>query len=122
MDRHECSALVAFGRDLPAPDARAASREESGGLAAGRETFRNVGCAACHAPKLGDLEGLYSDLLLHDMGDDLGDTGGYGVFTPESPGFRKPTTPGAGDPLAQSPTRREWRTPPLWGIRDSGPY
>ena len=32
-----------------------------------RTTFKAIGCAPCHLPKLGDVDGIYSDLLLHDM-------------------------------------------------------
>ena len=52
------------------------------------------------------MAGIYSDLLLHDMGEDLSDGGSvyYGV---EQSDGAKP---------------QEWRTPPLWGFRDTGPY
>ena len=54
------------------------------------------------------MAGIYSDLLLHDMGQSLSDTGStYGIDGPDTP---------------ESPKSREWRTPPLWGYRDSGPY
>jgi CxxC motif-containing protein (DUF1111 family) len=71
----------------------------------GKRLFMDSGCAECHVPKLetGALEGFaelsgqvirpYTDLLLHDMGDDLGD----------------------GRPDFEA-TGNEWRTPPLWGI------
>lgn len=71
----------------------------------GQAAFSTMGCAACHRPELplgkhhllGDLSGqriaAYTDLLLHDMGQDLAD--------------HRP------DYLA---TGREWRTPPLWGM------
>ncbi len=51
---------------------------------AGRKLFASVGCATCHTPKLGQVDGIYSDLLLHDMGQQLGDTGQYSVFDPSS--------------------------------------
>jgi CxxC motif-containing protein (DUF1111 family) len=71
----------------------------------GRELFGSIGCAKCHVPTLRtggapmaalshrDVT-LYSDLLLHDMGDDLADQRADG---------------GA--------SGREWRTTPLWGLR-----
>jgi Di-haem oxidoreductase, putative peroxidase len=34
----------------------------------GEQLFASVGCAICHTPNLGLATGLYSDLLLHDMG------------------------------------------------------
>jgi CxxC motif-containing protein (DUF1111 family) len=67
--------------------------------------FTQIGCAACHVPSLrtgaspiaalsNRQAELYSDLLLHDMGDALADN--------------RPD--GAAD-------GREWRTTPLWGLR-----
>ena len=128
----ECRALVAYVRGLPAPIVN--WRTSPGG----KKTFDSIGCAACHTPNLGGVEGLYSDLLLHDMGEELQDTGGYGTFTPRSPGeeINVPTGPLAtagdvapestsGEPkprLAAGASRLEWRTPPLWGVGDSAPY
>ena len=34
----------------------------------GEQLFSSVGCAVCHVPSVGPAQGLYSDLLLHDMG------------------------------------------------------
>jgi CxxC motif-containing protein (DUF1111 family) len=72
---------------------------------AGLNTFHTIGCASCHVPELrtslnsGSLlsnrsVALYSDLLLHDMGDALAD--------------HRPDGQASG---------REWRTTPLWGLR-----
>jgi RNA polymerase sigma factor (sigma-70 family) len=109
MSEGECDALVAYVRSLPAPvvlePAGARGRND---LESGRELFAEVGCATCHAPTLGEVRGIYSDLLLHDMGQSLGDSG-------TSYGFDGPVSPGG-------PSPGEWRTPPLWGFRDSGPY
>ena len=102
----QCDALVAFVAGLrgPAPDGTVAAP----GVEAGRALFAGAGCANCHAPSLGPVEGIYSDLLLHDMGPDLADRGSYyGPVEAEAAG-------GANG--------REWRTPPLWGLRDSAPY
>src|SRR5207253_8843473 len=74
-----------------------------------------VGCAVCHRPKLGDVDGIYSDLLLHDMGRQLSDSGSYTVLEPEIASKDKSKQPRAANEL-------EWRTPPLWGLRDSAPY
>ena len=71
----------------------------------GSVVFGDVGCAACHVPTLqtGTVAvaalsnrpvTLYSDLLLHDMGDALAD--------------HRPD---------QGASGREWRTTPLWGLR-----
>jgi CxxC motif-containing protein (DUF1111 family) len=69
----------------------------------GQSLFTTVGCAACHAPSMTSSGSdrflankpvaLYSDLLLHDMGDQLDDR------TPQG-----------------EATGREWRTTPLWGL------
>jgi CxxC motif-containing protein (DUF1111 family) len=124
---------------------KTAHPEEQKFLAEGQKMFAAVGCAACHTQDLGEAQGIYSDLLVHDLGPDLGDTGSYGVFLPDSPGgddgspvppITELTQPLQGqqgllDRLAAKPaeeknivgaTLLEWRTPPLWGVRDSAPY
>jgi CxxC motif-containing protein (DUF1111 family) len=74
----------------------------------GEELFRSAGCVSCHVAELPvtanalpgrDRARLYSDLLLHDMGSPLGD----GIEVAEAGGA-------------------EFRTAPLWGIRESAPY
>ncbi len=177
----ECASLVAFVGSIPRPiEAMSPSKIQNEEVASGKALFAKVGCASCHVARLGDVDGIYSDLLLHDMGPELGDVGQYGVFdpnsseadfidpemsdepvngapnavaipaplavatevTPEAPGEEIPvsTTPAQGvttqvvtqrvpfsNGVARRPTtgpasRQEWRTPPLWGLRDSGPY
>ena len=71
----------------------------------GKQLFINTGCAKCHIPDMrtsvnvtfpqisNQLIHPYTDLLLHDMGDDLADN---------RPDFKA--------------TGKEWRTPALWGI------
>lgn len=93
--------VLAYIRMLapPAPGPDTESRQR------GRALFSEVGCAACHVPSftagrspIPVLEGrtvhLYSDLLLHDLGDELAD----------------------GRPDGEA-SGREWRTAPLWGLR-----
>ncbi len=78
LTSEECAALVAYVRDLPRPaERRPSGTAEAKHLEDGRSTFATVGCADCHTPKLGTLEGIYSDLLLHDMGSEMGDEGSY---------------------------------------------
>jgi CxxC motif-containing protein (DUF1111 family) len=71
---------------------------------AGRELFGAIGCADCHVPSWVTDDAIdpalskqtiwpYTDLLLHDLGDELAD--GRPDFDADG---------------------REWRTPPLWGI------
>jgi CxxC motif-containing protein (DUF1111 family) len=123
MDQAECDALVAYVRSLPRPSQNAAVNEkDSIAIKAGQSTFKSIGCAGCHIPKLGNVEGIYSDLLLHDMGQKLGDGDTYTVFAGETEpaaGPRGGDRAGAGN---GEPSVREWRTPPLWGLRVSGPY
>jgi CxxC motif-containing protein (DUF1111 family) len=85
LTAQECDSLVAYIRELPRPlERRPATEAESKETTAGRTLFASIGCATCHTPKLGGVDGIYSDLLLHDMGPQLGDTGQYGVFDPSS--------------------------------------
>lgn len=105
----DCDALVAYVRALPAPVVvDPVGPQGSPGLSEGRRLFAEIGCAACHTPVLGNVRGIYSDLLLHNMGPALSDSGSY--YSSENP-----TSPGGPNPS-------EWRTPPLWGFRDSAPY
>jgi hypothetical protein len=109
LTESDCDALVAYIRALPAPVVVDPSGPQgTQDMRAGRRLFADVDCASCHTPTLGDVRGIYSDLLLHDMGQSLSDSGStYGIDGPNSP---------------EGPTPGEWRTPPLWGYRDSGPY
>ncbi len=119
MDEADCSALVDHVRSLPTPVVIAPENDaDAAQVKAGETIFKSIGCTGCHMPQLGDVEGIYSDLLLHDMGTRPGDSEGYTVFSGESPAPAE--RPGASSPATA--TAREWRTPPLWGLRDSGPY
>ena len=72
----------------------------------GKVLFEQAECNACHVPQQRTVANAeppeladqdiwpYTDLLLHDMGEDLADG--------------RPTFAASG---------REWRTPPLWGLR-----
>ena len=123
MDESECDALVEYVRRLPVPVViKLADEKDAAQSKAGETNFKSIGCTACHMPKLGDVDGFYSDLLLHDMGPQLGDSDAYTVFANEPAQAER--LPAAGLARADSGTtpNREWRTPPLWGIRDSGPY
>ena len=106
MSDDECRALVTYVGALAAPV------EWAGGewLARGRTVFGRAGCADCHRPSLGGVNGIYSDLLVHDMGPGLNDAAVY--YGRESEEENSPGVP-------KSP---EWRTPPLWGVADSAPY
>ena len=129
----ECAALVAYVRSIPKPvERRPSSTAEAKHIGAGKAMFTSIGCADCHTPTLGGVEGMYSDLLLHDMGQEMADEGSYsddGSDDGDDP-LGPLLSPVAGTQPARSPaqqarkgaTKQEWRTPPLWGCRDSGPY
>jgi CxxC motif-containing protein (DUF1111 family) len=97
----EVRAVLSYLRTLapPAPGAMTPRRTQ------GETIFREIGCGGCHVEELttgpSAIEALayrpvrlYSDLLLHDMGEELA------AHRPDG---------GA--------TGREWRTTPLWGLR-----
>ena len=108
LTRDDCEALVAYVRSLPPPVVLPPSEARgSAAVAEGRSRFHSIGCASCHTPNLGPIRGLYSDLLLHDMGEELSDPGSYDTDGADS---------------RDAPKRGEWRTPPLWGFRDTAPY
>ncbi|MEZ4463895.1 MAG: di-heme oxidoredictase family protein [bacterium] len=90
--------LVAFSMLLAAPKPEDPTPETE----RGRATFGRIGCAACHVPTLVGPRGalpVYSDLLLHDMGESLADGIQMGVATGS-----------------------EFRTAPLWGVAATAPY
>ncbi len=99
--------LIFFTRRLAPPQPRALAARES----RGRATFSAIGCAACHLPELTSSRGpvrAYTDLLIHDMGDELADHMGLGrpQITRNDPDH----------------TGREFRTSPLWGVSRFAPY
>ena len=123
MDDDECNALIEYVRSLAAPVVRApADAKDASQVKAGEATFKSIGCSSCHLAKLGNVEGIYSDLLLHDMGTQLADTDTYAVFITEPSGANDLPVANAPRGNASSTSLREWRTPPLWGLRDSGAY
>lgn len=129
LTKHEVGSLVDYVASLPQPERLESSNAELSALLKRGEThFTTVGCAACHVPDVGEVRGVFTDLLLHDMGPDLGSVGSYGVPSvpePDPDGDPIANAPGKKGPAkAKSvpPTSREWRTPPLWGVRDSAPY
>ena len=109
LNEPECNALVAYVRSLPTPVViDPFGSQGTVEMRDGRRLFDEVGCVTCHVAALGDVRGIYSDLLLHNMGQTMSDSASsYGASPSDSPGLA---------------TAREWRTPPLWGYRDSAPY
>jgi len=94
--------VVLYSRTLSVPIRR---NYKDQNVLRGKKLFNDMQCIACHKPKMQTgnsyfIEGYrnqtirpYTDLLLHDMGEELADN--------------------ATDFLASG---SEWRTPPLWGI------
>jgi CxxC motif-containing protein (DUF1111 family) len=118
MTAVDLAELTRFIAALPAPQPFVGPSQRADVLA-GRELFTSTRCAECHTPSLGGVA-LYSDLLLHDIG-----TIGSGGYTGRSstPALVNSQAPQSKE---QSPVRpataTEFRTPPLWGVADSGPY
>ncbi len=56
------AALPRPTRELPVDSQRLAEVNR------GEQLFASVGCSICHVPNMGPAEGIYSDILLHDMG------------------------------------------------------
>jgi CxxC motif-containing protein (DUF1111 family) len=106
----EFRALVAFVDTLPRPmESPPSDPFERGCAERGQVLFRQIGCAVCHVPDMGGVEGVYSDFLLHRVAARTGGQGGYDETPPV--------------PLPEDhPLPDEWRTPPLWGVADSAPY
>lgn len=89
LDALPLTAVTRFVQSLDPP-----APSEACLTSAGAAVFRDAGCAGCHTPQLpgrGTIVHLYSDLLLHDMGDALSDSIVQG-----------------------SAGGRDWRTAPLW--------
>jgi CxxC motif-containing protein (DUF1111 family) len=115
LTQKQCDQITAFVAALPRPEERLpADAEGKADAARGKALFRQSGCAACHTPDLGSVSGIYSDLLLHRMSEEL-ESGGssYGGEPPPRRSIAKKPS---------GPRPEEWRTPPLWGVADSGPY
>lgn len=110
LGKEQIDAITAFVATLPRPEVDGAEPTR-----AGQRLFRELECSKCHVPNLGRIEGLYSDLLLHDMKPEIRESGQYQVFGTSQPAAAE------ADPDSAA-RADEWRTPPLWGIRSSAPY
>lgn len=92
VSRVELAALVDFVRGLRPPVPADLSSP-------GARLFTNIGCAQCHRPNVAHVSGEviavpFTDLRLHDLG------------------------PALADGIDEGPaTGRQFRTPPLWGLR-----
>ncbi|HEX4145280.1 MAG TPA: di-heme oxidoredictase family protein [Pirellulales bacterium] len=128
----QCDEMTSFVGRLPAPRRlQPADHQQAAAVREGEQFFRSVGCAVCHRPKLGNVKGIYSDLLVHAMGSQLVDPmpAPLSLAVAAATGPRASSYYGGGSaptvspPAVDSYTRlQEWKTPPLWGLRDSAPY
>ena len=121
MDDEQCEQLTWFLSHLAPP----VQRSPDGRTAPpwGYMVFESIGCATCHVPKLGNAQGIYSDMLLHDMGESSSDSATY-YGSPVAPPPSRRDVADAKKPVERSvmADATEWRTPPLWGVADSAPY
>jgi CxxC motif-containing protein (DUF1111 family) len=135
LSSEDCQDLADFVASLPTPRRLAAiDSHEAERIERGEKRFDNVGCAVCHRPKLASINGIYSDLLLHDMGPRLSDPSPapqqlsptsflstLRTSSSLSSYYGGPSAPTV-SPGELQVLQQEWKTPPLWGLRDSGPY
>ena len=173
LDQFEFMNLVSYVSSLPVPTQQRTEGDDWAGARAGKKLFGKIGCNACHVENVYPARGIFSDLLLHDMGHHLqapspapigtltgirrmrltrlpaksqiaprsfgsSSTMGYygGSSFPEPYVFNRTLEPRfpvgelREEELSTKDQRRitwevlqrEWRTPPLWGVADSGPY
>ncbi len=69
LNQRRVKMLVSYVASLPAPIQERTGVEHWTGVRAGKRLFATVGCAACHVENMSPARGIYSDLLLHDMGE-----------------------------------------------------
>ena len=106
-------AIAFYSSHLAVPERRDAYSEQ---VLIGKALFMQAGCQSCHTesyktiidqdqPELSQQTIFpYTDMLLHDMGEDLAD-------------FTFKNEPAGPEMLYEFlATAREWRTPPLWGL------
>lgn len=152
VNEAEILGLASFVGSFKKPREMEPAEHERLNIERGKSLFNSIGCADCHLSKLADVEGIYSDLLLHDMGKSLADPAPARdaierttkvLFQVISDQEAKPQTirstfttsdgvllnnyygfeQESANPIVDLATReKEWRTPPLWGVADSAPY
>jgi len=105
IDEGASDKLAMFVRLLAAPERETPpTAAAADSIDRGARIFRRIGCAACHTPSFTTGESaitalagrrvqLYSDLLLHDLGDEMATV------------------------CTRNTTPSEWRTAPLMGLR-----
>jgi CxxC motif-containing protein (DUF1111 family) len=113
LTAEQCNEIASFVASLPQPVERMPDDPQKRDRAIeGKKLFASIGCAVCHMPDVGEVKGIFSDLLLHRMGQDLEGGGDYHEPPLPAPEFGPGSAPAPG----------EWRTPPLWGVASSAPF
>lgn len=133
LTAEQTNQLVAFVRSLPRPEqVMPGDPNERSYVNQGAVLFDAIGCAECHVRDVGQVEGVFSDFLLHDMGSEFEDPipAKKVKATEVTAGMTMPTYYGS-EPIRYTETfytveeqnhYKEYRTPPLWGVADSAPY
>ena len=111
LDKKQFRQLVAFVKTLPKP---VEAKLGDATAAHGKELFKTVGCAICHVPNMGGVNGVYSDFLLYNLHDPTSSGDGYGPSAPKQLDLAERPR--------HLPQPEEWKTPTLWGVADSAPY
>jgi CxxC motif-containing protein (DUF1111 family) len=131
LTRGQVTALTAYIAHLPRPvRIEPDDPDERQAAVDGERLFQLIGCAECHVEAVSSVEGVYSDLLLHDMGPRTSD---QSTSIPEQTPARRVSRRVGGysggsiattipSQVIPTNTDQEWRTPPLWGVADSAPY
>jgi len=126
--------------------------KEASSIARGAVLFGQARCQTCHIQDVESAQGIYSDLQLHEMGQGLSDPSGTALAISTPRGLPQKAVPVEdlddpekveSHPKAPSKVVVQprvvsssqayfgevsvgiavmWRTPPLWGVRDSAPY
>lgn len=133
--------LVAFVRSLPRPEqVMPEDPNERSYVNQGALLFDAIGCTECHVKDVGQLNGVFSDFLLHDMGSEFEDpipakevkstevVAGISDYPMPSYYGSEPqditirTRVEKYKSIEEQNHYKEYRTPPLWGVADSAPY
>lgn len=146
LTKEQTDRLVAFVRSLPRPEqVMPDDPNERSFVNQGAVLFDAIGCAECHVKDVGQLTGVFSDFLLHDMGSEFEDpvpaqrvkqtvvTAGETEISFPMPKYYGSEANSIADVRANTKSRtfysieeqnhyKEYRTPPLWGVADSAPY
>lgn len=111
MSRRQLYQLVSFVKSLPRPrQVLPTDSAEREAVERGEQLFSTIGCADCHVPDIGGLQGVYTDFHLYEV--EREESREY-ISPKFDPRFTLPH---------DHPRPSEWQTPPLWGVADSAPY